>query len=913
VLSNTGRLSGNNVHVFRSTAGNEGALGTLDGSRWLFDFPFNTAASAETALFFAINFAHDFFYDLGFDEAAGNFQLDNFGRGGTGGDPVTALARAPGRNNATYQHALEGSSPTISMFLFDGIGCWSEDVNSDGTADLDGDYDTDIVMHEFHHGVHMRLNTSWSGTEAGAMGEGGADYYAYTVNGDTTLAEYSWPGGLRGVNGKTYANWTCLLFIFCEVHDNGEIWANALWDVRERFRTDMVRGSDAAAINEANQLYIDALKLSPPGPTMLDMRDSMLLADTVRNPGTPRSQNFCALWESFAGRGMGVNATDTADNGMNRVGADFSVPDGCTAPPAPQVVTVSATVSTATEAGPTNGAFLVTRNQVTSTSLVVNLGVGGTANPGVDFVSLPATATIAPGSASVVVPLVPIDDTTVENNETVVLGISAGAGYVPGAPSTATVTIVSDDVAPDLTVPALSVPTVGGAGLSITIDDTTKNQGPVTAGASTTSFYLSSNTLFEPTDPLIGSRPVPQLASGATHAASTVVTIPGSTTPGTYRIFAKADGPAVVPESSENNNTRTDTIAIGPDLEVASMTAPATVGAGVAFSVSDTMSNGGGGGSTGSTTRFYLSPDSSFDATDTPLQSHAVDPLGPGASQTVATMVTVPAGTVGGQYYLIAVADANNVVAEASEINNTRLRIIRVGGDLRVSDIEGPARAAVGSTISITDTTANVGLSGAGASRTAFYLSSNSLLDASDTPLGAWRTVGPLGASALSTGSTLVTLPAIATAGTWYIIANADDLDEVAEAQETNNTRFVALPVGPDLSVSAATAPKTVTAGTTITVTETVLNSGLDASAPSSTRYYLSANSLLDATDTPLDAVRAVPVIPANGTSPGSTPVPIPAGFSGRYYVLIVADGNNVVVESKETNNVRALSITINP
>ena len=105
------------------------------------------------------------------------------------------------------------------------------------------------------------------------------------------------------------------------VHANGEIWANVLWEVRERFRRDLVRGSEAAAINEAHQLYIDALELSPPAPTMLDMRDAMLLADELRQPGMPQSPQFCALWESFAGRGMGVNATDTADNGLNRVTA----------------------------------------------------------------------------------------------------------------------------------------------------------------------------------------------------------------------------------------------------------------------------------------------------------------------------------------------------------------------------------------------------------------------------------------------------------------------------------------------------------------------------------------------------------------------------------------------------------------
>ena len=379
VLGDSGRLSGNNVHIHRGNGQTDGALGTFDGSRWLFDFPFNSAGSAETALFFALNFAHDFFYDLGFDEAAGNFQVSNFGRGGVGGDPIRAIARAAGRNNATFQPAPDGSSPVISMFLWDGSNCWSEDVDGDGLLDIDGDFDTDIVLHEFHHGVSHRLNTSFNGAEAGAIGEGGSDFFAYSINGDTTLAEYSRPGGLRTVNGKGYNDWTCLLGLFCEEHDNGEIWANVLWDLRERFRHDLVRGSEAAAINEVHQIYVDGLKLSPPSPTMLDLRDAMMEADAIRNPGTPEGPNFCALWETFAGRGMGLSASDTAANGFNQVIANFSVPPGCNAPPSPPAVTLAVTNATATEAGPTNGIFTITRAEVSEAALIVNVTTSGTA------------------------------------------------------------------------------------------------------------------------------------------------------------------------------------------------------------------------------------------------------------------------------------------------------------------------------------------------------------------------------------------------------------------------------------------------------------------------------------------------------------------------------------------------------
>ncbi len=710
VLFNTGRLSGNNAHVFRGNASTEGALGVFDGTRWTFDNPFNSAASAETSLFFALNFAHDFFYDLGFDEAAGNFQVDNFGRGGTGGDPVKGLARAAGRNNATFQPTPEGTSPIMSMFLWDGIGCWGEDVDGDGSLDIDGDYDADVVLHEYHHGVSHRLNTSFTGAEANAMGEGGSDFFAYTVNGDTILADFARPGGIRNVNAKTYDDWTCLLIVFCEEHDNGEIWANVLWDVRERFRTDLVRGSEAAAINEASQLYVDALKLSPPSPTMLDMRDAMLLADSIRNPGVPRSQNFCALWESFAVRGMGVNATDTHDNGSNQVGANFAGPSGCNAPPAPMTVSVSASPSTANEAGPADGAFIVRRSEATASALVVNVAIGGTAIAGSDYQPIPTVVTIPPDALSVAVPVTPIDDPTIEVNESVVLTLGAGTGYLVGTPSTATVSIVSNDAPPDLVVSTLTAPAHGGPALTMDVDDTTRNQGTGASLQSSTSFYLSLNNSVDAADTLLGTRPVPALTAGANDLATTPLTIPEDTVPGIYRIVAKADGPSQLVETSESNNTRAVIVRIGPDLTVTTLSVPANIAAGVPFTASYTLSNAGGSVSGGSNTRFYLSTDLTVDPADTPLQAQTVSPIDPGDSIALTFNLTAPSNTVGGLYYVVAVADGDQQVAESTETNNARFASTRVGSDLRVATLTVPTRASAGSSFSVTESTKNFGV-----------------------------------------------------------------------------------------------------------------------------------------------------------------------------------------------------------
>ncbi|RKH28865.1 histidine kinase [Corallococcus sp. CA041A] len=72
-------------------------------------------------LFYVNNFLHDWFYDAGFDEAAGNAQSFNFGRGGVEGDPIQAQAQDyGGRNNANMSTPADGASPRMQMYVFDG-------------------------------------------------------------------------------------------------------------------------------------------------------------------------------------------------------------------------------------------------------------------------------------------------------------------------------------------------------------------------------------------------------------------------------------------------------------------------------------------------------------------------------------------------------------------------------------------------------------------------------------------------------------------------------------------------------------------------------------------------------------------------------------------------------------------------
>ncbi|WP_141326745.1 myxosortase-dependent M36 family metallopeptidase [Myxococcus sp. AB025B] len=73
-----------------------------------------------THLFYVVNFLHDWFYDSGFDEAAGNAQDTNFARGGLDGDSMKAETQDfQGRSNANMETPADGARPRMQMFVFD--------------------------------------------------------------------------------------------------------------------------------------------------------------------------------------------------------------------------------------------------------------------------------------------------------------------------------------------------------------------------------------------------------------------------------------------------------------------------------------------------------------------------------------------------------------------------------------------------------------------------------------------------------------------------------------------------------------------------------------------------------------------------------------------------------------------------
>lgn len=342
----TNETLGNNVDAHTDTNGdNLQDLPRPQGSpSRVFDFPQDLALAPSAysqasvvQLFYWCNWMHDRLYQLGFTESAGNFQSDNFGRGGLGGDALQADAQdGSGNNNANMTTPSDGSAPRMQMFLFTGP-----------TPDRDGSVDAEIVLHEYTHGLSNRLvggGVGISSLQTSGMGEGWSDFYALSMlsaatdNVDGCYAYGAYSGHLFlgltqsyyfGVRRYPYSTdmtknpltfsqisqtsvdtsiprspiFTTTQQLFAgEVHNSGEVWCSALWEVR----ANLIKRHGFAIGNElALQLVTDGMKLCPPQPSFLQARDAIIQADVVNNAGA----NHNDLWAGFAKRGMGFSAT----------------------------------------------------------------------------------------------------------------------------------------------------------------------------------------------------------------------------------------------------------------------------------------------------------------------------------------------------------------------------------------------------------------------------------------------------------------------------------------------------------------------------------------------------------------------------------------------------------------------------
>jgi Fungalysin metallopeptidase (M36)/Fungalysin/Thermolysin Propeptide Motif len=354
---------GNNVHAYADANADNvpdgGANAEPDGGAAL-DFtgavvpidlslsPSSYTQASIANLFYWTNIIHDVLWEYGFDEPAGNFQVDNYGNGGLGGDDVRAEAQdGSGNCNANFGTPADGMRPRMQMYT-----CTNTSPARDGSLDHG------VVTHEFGHGVSNRLTGGpaaagcLSNTEQ--MGEGWSDYLGLMLTQEPGDAATDARGtgtylfgqaangpGIRpapystdfGVNSFTYSGISGVSI----PHGVGFVWATMLWQMTweligdHGFNPDVYDDWTTGGNNLALQLVIDGMKLQPCFPGFVDGRDAILAADDLlTGDGSELSgANQCPIWSAFAIRGLGASA-DQGDSTSVQDGTQaFDLPAAC--------------------------------------------------------------------------------------------------------------------------------------------------------------------------------------------------------------------------------------------------------------------------------------------------------------------------------------------------------------------------------------------------------------------------------------------------------------------------------------------------------------------------------------------------------------------------------------------------------
>ena len=414
---------GNNVHAYTDTDSNnapDAGSGPNGGTTLNFDFPINLnsapgsyQSAAVANLFYWNNIIHDVQYQYGFDEAAGNFQTNNYSKGGLGGDAVQAEAQdGSGTNNANFMTPADGTTPRMQMYL------WNRT-----SPERDGDLDNGIIIHEYGHGISTRLVGGPSNvnclTNSQQPGEGLSDWWSlvYTAKpgdkgtdprgiGTYAIGQPVSGAGIRpqpystdpAVNTWTYASINGMRI----PHGVGAVWAQAAWEAywalvdRWGFDPNLYNAMGNAG-NQRMMLYVnEGLKNTACNPAFTQVRDGIIDAAKVLHGG----EDVCRLWTAFAAFGLGTDAVSGGSNSTTPTNG-FSVPAAC------QVTTGPVTAITAPASGATvSGTITVTATAndpggIVRVEFVVDGDLKGTATSSPYSITLD-TKTLSEGSHTLV-------------------------------------------------------------------------------------------------------------------------------------------------------------------------------------------------------------------------------------------------------------------------------------------------------------------------------------------------------------------------------------------------------------------------------------------------------------------------------------------------------------------------------
>lgn len=213
------------------------------------------------------------------------------------------------------------------------------------------------------------------------------------------------------------------------------------------------------------------------------------------------------------------------------------------------------------------------------------------------------------------------------------------------------------------------------------------------------------------------------------------------------------------------------------------------------FTVSYHIQNVGGEYAPASTVKFYLSTNNSYGSSDDLLGSQSISDLEIGESLNKTKSLSIPAGTDPDEWFILVIADANEVVDEGSagEQNNLDaipISVLNCGGvaDLIISyDSHTPVVINPGTNVIMNFTAENIGTADAPSCKIGIYTSEDNVFDINtDQYIDDWFQT-PLDEGEIDVDGLSFQIPDCHQCGVFYIFLIIDYQLIIPESNENNN------------------------------------------------------------------------------------------------------------------------------
>lgn len=416
------------------------------------------------------------------------------------------------------------------------------------------------------------------------------------------------------------------------------------------------------------------------------------------------------------------------------------------------------------------------------------------------------------------------------------------------------------------------------------------------------------------------------LAAGATDTFECQVLIPEGSNGNYYMHLCVNDDTAICEGSNTAANISHSTVVAVtlspyPDLRIASVTVPVEANIGEAITVTYAITNQGIGDMVNRsfTNKFYYSQSASVYNPNNLLTAQQMQiSLTVGDTMTTTATMTLPATLTSGNYYIYAVADANNDIYEHTFENNNaahspQMFVKQYQLDLTAFSLTGTDAMQWGETVTYTMTVKNNSdvptLAPIWVDEV--YLSTDAnLLTTDDTRLlhSEHRTT-LLPDSSYSVQFNF-TVP-MGTPANAYLIAVTDLNNSNPDIDASNNLFVKPITVSSvptaDLVVTNVTVLDEVVAGQQARLVYTVDNiSEVDINRVTwSDKVFLSSDAVYNSTDIEIGSrTRSNDSVAAGGTYTDTLSFTVPIPYQGSFNILVRANAGNNIYETNTANNV---------